>query len=320
MGSELSRKGWESGVDLSCKIAGVRFPNPLVLASGILGTSAALMVRLARLGAGAITAKSATRLPRAGHPSPILLDWGHGLINAVGLTNPGAEGMAAILREARTELAAMGVPLIASVFAASVEEFVEVARILATAEPDMIELNLSCPNVAAEYGEIFAASPKATAEAVAAVKRAVPCPVIAKLAPNVPDIGRIARAAEEAGADAITAINTMPGMVIDIESGRPILSNREGGLSGPALKPIAIRCVYEIARAVRIPIIGTGGVLTGEDAIEMIMAGATAVGVGSAVAYRGLGVFQAIRQEMEAWLVAHGHRCLDEIRGQAHRE
>ncbi|WP_448590786.1 dihydroorotate dehydrogenase [Thermoflexus hugenholtzii] len=306
-------------LDLSCEIAGVRLSNPLVLASGILGTSAALMVRMARLGAGAITAKSATRLPRTGHPSPILFDWGHGLINAVGLTNPGAEGMAAILSEARKELAPMGVPLIASVFAARVEEFVEVARILAAAGPDMIELNLSCPNVAAEYGEMFAASPRATAEAVAAVKAAVSCPVIAKLSPNVPDIARIARAAEEAGADAITAVNTMPGMVIDIEAGRPILTNREGGLSGPALKPIAIRCVYEIARAVRIPIIGTGGVLTGEDAIEMLMAGATAVGVGSAVAYRGLGAFRAIRQEMEAWMRAHGVRCLAEIRGRAHR-
>jgi dihydroorotate dehydrogenase (NAD+) catalytic subunit len=308
-----------SALDLSCEIAGVHLSNPLVLASGILGTSAALMVRMARLGAGAITAKSATRLPRAGHPSPILFDWGHGLINAVGLTNPGAEGMAAILSEARKELAPMGVPLIASVFAARVEEFVEVARILAAAGPDMIELNLSCPNVAAEYGEMFAASPQATAEAVAAVKAAVSCPVIAKLSPNVPDIARIARAAEEAGADAITAVNTMPGMVIDIEAGRPILTNREGGLSGPALKPIAIRCVYEIARAVRIPIIGTGGVLTGEDAIEMLMAGATAVGVGSAVAYRGLGAFRAIRQEMEAWMRAHGVRCLAEIRGRAHR-
>lgn len=319
MGSVRSSERTRPEVDLACEIAGVRFPNPLVLASGILGTSAALMVRLARLGAGGITAKSATRLPRAGHPSPILFDWGHGLINAVGLTNPGAEAMAAVLREARAALSPMGVPLIASVFAASVEEFVEVARILAAAGPDMIELNLSCPNVAAEYGEIFAASPRATAEAVAAVKAAVPCPVIAKLAPNVPDIARIARAAEEAGADAITAVNTMPGMVVDIEAGRPILTNREGGLSGPALKPIALRCVYEIARVVRIPIIGTGGVLTGEDAIEMIMAGATAVGVGSAVAYRGLGVFRAIREEMEAWLAAHGYRCLQEIRGRAHR-
>lgn len=309
----------EPTVDLAVTIAGVRFPNPLVLASGILGTSAALMVRMARLGAGGITAKSATRGPRAGHPSPILFDWGHGLINAVGLTNPGAEGMAEILRAAKAALAPLGVPLIASAFAGSVKEFVEVARILAAAGPDMIELNLSCPNVAAEYGEMFAASPKATAEAVAAVKAAVPCPVIAKLSPNVPDIGRVARAAEEAGADAITAVNTMPGMVIDIEAGRPVLSNREGGLSGPALKPIAVRCVYEIARAVRIPIIGTGGVLTGEDAIEMIMAGATAVGVGSAVAYRGIGVFQAIRAEMEAWMKVHGVRCLEEIRGRALR-
>lgn len=307
------------GLDLSCEIAGVCLPNPLVLASGIVGTSAALLIRVARLGAGAVTAKSATRLPRAGHPSPILFDWGHGLINAVGLTNPGAEGMAEILRAAKAGLAPLGVPLIASVFAASVEEFVEVARILAAAGPDLIELNLSCPNVASEYGEIFAASPKATAEAVAAVKAAVPCPVLAKLAPHVPDIARIARAAEEAGADGITAVNTMPGMVIDVEAGRPVLTNREGGISGPALKPIAVRCVYEIARAVRIPIIGTGGVLTGEDAIEMIMAGATAVGVGSAVAYRGLGAFQAIRAEMEGWLAAHGYRCLAEIRGLAHR-
>ncbi|MFQ5342961.1 MAG: dihydroorotate dehydrogenase [Anaerolineae bacterium] len=306
-------------MDLSCSIAGVQLKNPLILASGIIGTHASLLARAGHAGVGAVTAKSCGPTPRRGHVNPTVVDWGGGLINAVGLPNPGAEAEVQVLREAKTRLATMGVPLIASIFGGTVEQFGQVAEIVATATPDLIEVNISCPNVGSEFGEPFSSS-RASAVAVArAVKAATDIPIAVKLAPNVPDIAQIARGVVDAGADAITAINTMPGMVIDTESGQPVLANRVGGVSGPALKPIAVRCVYEIAQAVDVPIIGTGGVNTGADAIEMIMAGATAVGVGSAVYYRGVEAFEPILDEMTSWLTGHGYQSLDEIWGLAHQ-
>ena len=166
-------------------------------------------------------------------------------------------------------------------------------RSLPQCNPDMLEVDISCPNVG-EYGLPFAARADTAARATELVKKGVgDVPVAIKLAPNVADIGGLAKVVEQAGADFITAVNTMPGMIIDARAGRPVLTNRVGGISGYALKPIALRCVAEIARSVSIPIIGVGGVSTGIDAVEMIMAGATAVGVGSAVYYRGVDVFQA---------------------------
>ena len=306
--------------DLTCRLPGMRLRNPIVLASGILGTSASLLVRAARAGAGAVTAKSAGPAPRAGHPNPVAVDWGHGIINAIGLSNPGAEEEAALLAEAKVLLAALGVPLIASIFGGSVEEYGHVAGTIAAAQPDLIEVNISCPNVADDFGTPFAADCESAAAVTAAVKAAVgSVPISVKLAPNVPNIGRIAQAVVAAGADAITAINTMPGMVIDAKAGRPVLANRTGGVSGPALKPIALRCVAEIASAVNVPIIGTGGVTTGRDAAEMLMAGATAVGVGSAVWYRGAEALGEIVTELAAFMVAQGYRALDDFRGLACR-
>jgi len=306
--------------DLTCCLPGVRLRTPIVLASGILGTSASLLVRAAKAGAGAVTSKSAGPVPRAGHPNPVAVDWGHGIINAIGLSNPGAEEEVVLLAEAKMLLAALGVPLIASIFGGSVEEYGQVAGMIAAAQPDLIEVNISCPNVADDFGTPFAAGCDSAAAVTAAVKAAVGgVPISVKLAPNVPNIGRIAQAVVAAGADAITAINTMPGMVIDAEAGRPVLSNRTGGISGPALKPIALRCVAEVASAVDVPIIGTGGVTTGRDAAEMVMAGATAVGVGSAVWYRGAEALGQIGTELAAFMVAQGHRTLDEFRGLARR-
>lgn len=306
--------------DLTCRLLDLRLRNPVVLASGVLGSSAALLRRAAAAGAGAVTAKSCGPAPRAGHPNPIVLDWGGGLINAVGLTNPGAAEAARVLAQARALLDPLGVPLIASVFAGTVDEFAQVARTVAAARPHIIELNISCPNVLDEFGTPFAASPRDAAAVTAAVKDAVDVPISVKLAPNVPDVGRIAAAVVAAGADAITAVNTMPGMVIDAAAGRPVLSNRVGGVSGPALKPIALRCVYEIARVVDVPIIGTGGVTTGRDAAEMIVAGATAVGVGSAVWTRGVEVLGAMAAELAAFMAAEGYTTLEEMRGLAHEQ
>jgi len=304
--------------DLAVDLCGVRLSNPLILAAGILGTGAELLERVARAGAGAVTAKSCGPEPRTGHPNPTVLDWGHGLINAIGLANPGVEEMAVILKDAKGRLQPLGVPLIASIFAETVEGFAEVARRVSKAEPDFIEVNISCPNVAAEFGRPFAADPDSAAAVTRAVKGATHLPVVLKLSPNVTDIAAIARAVEAAGADAVAAINTVAGMVIDVDCGQPVLANRMGGLSGPAIRPIAVRCVYEIYQAVDVPIIGTGGVMDGRDAVEMIMAGATAVGVGSAVYYRGVDVFGEIAQETAAFMVEHGHKTLADLRGMAH--
>ena len=304
--------------DLSCEIAGVRLRNPLVLASGILGTHASLLERCARSGAGAVTAKSCSLLPRAGHPNPTVLDWGPGLINAVGLANPGVEEEVQVLAGARSRLQPLETPLIASIFADSVDGYAEVARTICRAGPDLLEVNISCPNVGHEFGLPFAASATDAAAVTTAVVGAATCPVIVKLAPNVPDIAHIARAVVDAGAAAICAVNTMPGMVIDVASGRPILANRVGGISGPALKAIAVRAVYEITAAIDVPVIGTGGVTSGLDAVEMIMAGATAVGVGSAVYCRGVDAFRQIGDELADFMECQGYSSLADIRGIAH--
>ena len=305
---------------LSTSLCGIDLANPLILASGILGPEAELMARVARSGAGAVTAKSCSLEPRAGHPNPTVLAWEHGLINAVGLANPGVEAEVEELARTRALLKPLGVALIASIFADTVENFARVAGRVVDAGPDLLEVNISCPNVHDEFGTPFAADATAAAQVTAAVKKAVAgrVPVLVKLSPSANDIAAIARAVEAAGADGITAINTLPGMVIDVHARRPILANRTGGLSGPAIRPLAVRCVYEIYRAVDLPIIGTGGVSNGRDAVEMIMAGATAVGIGSAVRGEGPDVFRRIAGEMEALLAELGYGSVVEMRGAAH--
>jgi len=304
---------------LSCGFLGLTLRNPLVLASGILGTSPSLLERVAREGAGAVTTKSCGPEPRTGHDNPVALAWEGGVINAIGLTNPGASEEVPLLREAKKRLARMGVPVFASIFAPTTEQFGETARVIAEAEPDLIEVNISCPNVASEFGTPFSASAESAAAVTRAVRRAVSLPISIKLAPNVANIGQIARAVAEEGADAITAINTMPAMLIDARAERAVLKNRSGGLSGPALKPIALRCVYEIARSVSIPIIGTGGVSTGLDAAEMLMAGASLVGVGSAVWKDGPAAFARISSELLDFMMESGFRSIETMRGRAAR-
>jgi len=306
-------------VDLSVTLCGVPLRNPTVLASGIWGSCAETLIRVAREGAGAVTAKSCSLEPIAGHPNPTVLDWGAGLINAIGLANPGARAQADILRQAKRGLERQSVPLIASVFGHRERDIAEAARIIAEAEPDMLEVNISCPNVEAEFGRPFALDPVAAARATASVRRVYGGSLLVKLSPNAPDIVGVARAVVDAGADGLTAVNTLgPGMVIDVRARRPVLSNLVGGVSGAALRPIAVRCVYEISQAVPVPIIGTGGVLSGEDALQMIMAGATAVGVGSALYYHGDAVFERILGEMAAIMRQEHYESIDQIRGSAH--
>ena len=305
-----------SPIDLSTTLCGVRLPNPTVLASGILGLSHEVMVRVARAGAGAITTKSCSLQPRSGHHNPTVLDWGHGLINAVGLSNPGVEVMVEEIRAAKEHLAPLGVPIIASIFAESIYDFGTVARFISEAGPDLIEVNISCPNIDDRYRQMFAANPYVAAQVTRRVKQNTDIPVLVKLSPNVSDVAEIARAVVEAGADGITAINSLgPGLILDIETGRPVLAHGTGGVSGPAIRPIAVRCVYEICRAVNVPVVAVGGVTSGRDVVEMLLVGATAVGIGSAVYYRGIEVFQEVCAELREYLERHGYGGVEEMRG-----
>ena len=310
--------------DLSATFLGRQLPTPLVLASGIWGTSVSLLERAATEGCGAVTAKSCGPTPRSGHVNPSCIDWGGGLLNAIGLANPGVEEEIGLLQEAKARLQPRGVAVIASIFAATSAGFGDVARSIARAQPDFIEVNISCPNVEDSFGEPFAANAESAASVTGYVKAAVAdqgIPVIVKLAPNVPSVGRIAQAVVHAGADALCAINTMPGLVLDPYSGQPVLANRSGGISGPALKPIALKAVYDARKACpQTPIIGTGGVSSGQDAVEMLMAGATVVGVGSAIYQRGAEAIQLIRAELQQWMAHQNIDCVADLHNRAHSE
>lgn len=285
----------------------------MVLASGILGNSRDILERVHENGCGLVTMKSIGPEPRDGHNNPTVIDLGQGMINAVGLPSPGYLDM----ENEWQELADRDFPVIASVYGGSVDEYKTVAEYVSTKDPDFIEINISCPN-SEKHGMIFGISETSSFNVVSAVKKAIDVPLIVKLTPQAPDIAAIAKVCEQAGADAICAINTVgPGMVIDIEAQMPVLAFKKGGLSGPMIKPIAVRCVYDIYQAVSIPIIGLGGVTTGADAVEMMMAGASLVGIGTAVKYRGIDVFEKVHQEMAQWLADHDLN-LDDIKGAAH--
>jgi dihydroorotate dehydrogenase (NAD+) catalytic subunit len=308
----------QSAPDLSTTLCTVPLPNPTVLASGILGLSHDVLMRVARSGAGAVTAKSCSLKPRPGYPNPTILDWGPGLINAVGLSNPGVEVMVEEIRAARQELAPLGVPVIASIFAETIYDFGTVARFISEAEPDLIEVNISCPNIDDRYRQMFAADPYVVAQVTRRVKQHTDIPVLVKLSPNVTDVVEIARTAVEAGADGITAINSLgPGLILDVETCRPVLSHGTGGVSGPAMRPIAVRCVRDICQAVDVPVVAVGGVTTGRDVVEMILVGATAVGIGSAVYFRGMEVFRKICAELQDYMARHGYSNLQAFRGRA---
>lgn len=274
--------------------------TPLVLPAGVVGMSFSSLQRAIDCGAGMVTTKSFTLAPRAGHPGPVVAEFQGGLMNCMGLCNPGiAEGLLEIA-EFRNICNA---PIIVSVFGTSADEFEELSRTLRGSGADFVELNLSCPNVSEEHGAPLASSPEAVRTMVSAAKRVSDVPVIAKLSPNVTDIGEIATAASKGGADALTLINTVgPGMAIDVTTARPVLSNVVGGMSGPAIKPIAVRAIYEAHNAVDLPIIGMGGVATGEDAIELLLAGANLVGIGTAVCERGTEVFRNVGSEIVDYL------------------
>ncbi|MEM2789466.1 MAG: dihydroorotate dehydrogenase [Candidatus Bathyarchaeia archaeon] len=304
-----------TAVDLRTRIAGLNMPNPTMLASGILGTTADILREVANAGAGAVVTKSVGLKPREGYPNPTVIQVECGFLNAVGLPNPGIHKF---MEEIRS-LNDLRVPLIVSVFGFSPEEYAETARLAVEAGASAVELNLSCPHVkgtGAEIGQDL----EAVRLIVRAVKDQVDRPVFVKLTPNTSHIPDLAEAAASAGADAITAINTVRAMAIDVETFRPILANKFGGLSGTAIKPIAVRCVYEIYEVVNLPIIGCGGIRGWRDAVEFMLAGACAVQIGSAIALEGLSIFKRICDGISSFLERKGFRSVNEIVGLAHKK
>ena len=300
---------------LSISFARLELANPTILASGILGYSAESLNRVAKGGAGAVVTKSVGIAPRVGYPNPTVVQAESGLINAMGLPNPGIEVYSQEIKFSKTVLR---VPVIVSVFGYSAEEYAAVAKRAVEAGADAVELNVSCPHVKQTGAEI-GQSPKFLTEVVQMVKAAISKPLIVKLSPNVADITVLAHAAVEAGADALTAVNTLKAMAIDSETMLPILSNVKGGLSGLAVKPVALRCVYDIAEAFDVPIIGCGGVTNWRDAVEFFLAGASAVQIGTAVA-DNVEVFQAVTKGVESYLRKKHYGSVKEIVGLAHRK
>ncbi len=304
-------------MQLNVEFCGVKFRNPLVLASGVLGVTGASLKFVVENGAGGVTTKSIWREGHTGHPNPVIIANDHFMLNAVGLPDAGIEKAHIEIGE---YMKGKPAPLIANIVEARIADFAEVAEKVSALHPDIIEVNISCPNVEDEFGKPFACSTHDAAAVTRAVRAKTKLPIVIKLSPNVLNIAEIARAVVDAGADGICAINTVgPGLLIDLETREPILANKVGGVSGPAIKPLSLKAVYDIHKALpKVPIIGTGGVITGEDALEMIMVGATLVGVGTAVYYRGVDCFQKINDEMMEWGKKRGIKNLDELRGVAH--
>jgi dihydroorotate dehydrogenase (NAD+) catalytic subunit len=302
-------------IDISTRISSLELKNPFMLASGIMDENAESMIRIAQNGAGAIITKSIGVKPRKGYSNPTIVEVDCGIINSMGLPNPGVE---AYEEEIKLLKENVDIPIIGSIFGSNVDEFCFLAKYMQEYGVDAIELNLSCPH-AKGYGLEIGSEPEIVKMIAKRVKSTVKIPVIAKLSPNVTDIVKIAKAAEDGGVDAISAINSVRAMKIDIELGMPVLSNKIGGYSGKGIKPIGVRCVYEISKAVEIPVIGVGGIQGVEDAVEYLMAGASAVQIASAVYYRGVDVFKKLCIELEQWMMKNNYNKLSEIIGLAHR-
>ena len=301
-------------VNLETEISGIKLKTPLVLASGILGNTAELLMRVAKAGAGAVTTKSIGPEKNEGHKGPNIVEVNCGYLNAMGLPNPGAD---IFENEIKRYKKACTTPLIASVFGTTEEAFASVASKLCEAGADLIELNVSCPH--SKEGILnIGLDPKATGKVVKAVKNAVDVPVLLKLPgnTNIESLKKVVLEAIKYEIDGFTAINTLPAMSIDIETQMPILGFGIGGLSGPAIKPVAVRIVYEIRKITDLPIIGVGGVSTFEDAVEFIIAGANAVGVGTALTKdKELKTFKKIIDGLIAYMEEKGFSSIKDFSG-----
>ncbi|OYT28711.1 dihydroorotate dehydrogenase B catalytic subunit [Thermoplasmatales archaeon ex4572_165] len=301
-------------VSLTTCINNLELKNPFILASGIMDEDAGSMKRILQEDAAAVVTKSIGLHERNGHSNPTFLELEHGLLNAMGLPNPGIDSYGSEIKKINNDNG----KIIGSIFGSNVEEFEILSEKMQNYGVNALELNLSCPH-AKGYGLEIGQDPEEINKIVRAVKQSVSIPIFVKLSPNVNDICMLAKAAEQGGADAIVAINTVKAMKIDIETKRPILANKIGGYSGKAIKPIGIRNVYEIFEAIKIPIIGVGGITKGEDVIEYIMAGASAVQVGSGIYYNGIQIFTQLKEQVIKWMTQNNYQNIKELIGVAHK-
>lgn len=297
-------------INMSVNIAGVEWKNPVTVASGTFGSGAEFeeFVDLNRL--GAVTTKGVANIPWAGNPTPRVAETCGGMMNAVGLQNPGID---LFCKRDIPFLKKYDTRIIVNVCGKSTEDYCEVVERLAEEDVDMLEINISCPNVK-EGGIAFGQNPKAAENITKEVKKYAKQPVIMKLSPNVTDISEMAKAVEAGGADAISLINTLTGMKIDIDRRQFVLANKTGGVSGPAIHPIAVRMVYQAANAVRVPVIGMGGIASAKDAVEMILAGASAVSVGTAN-FHNPAVTMEIVDGIEAYMKKYGFANVKDMVG-----
>ncbi|NJF26117.1 dihydroorotate dehydrogenase [Thermococcus sp. Bubb.Bath] len=295
---------------LEVELFGIKFENPLILASGINDKVPEQWMRAHEEGAGGVVTKSIGIEPRKGYDNPTIVELPYGLINAMGLPNPGWKGFLEMVEGYTFDF-----PVIGSIFGGTPEEFAFLAEKLSDVA-DAFELNLSCPH-AKGYGMETGQKPENVYDIVRAVKDATDKPVIAKLTPNIDDITKLGLAAEKGGADAVSAINTLKAIAIDIYARKPILSNKVGGYSGPGVKPVALRAVYDLARTLEVPVIGIGGITTWQDAVEFLLAGASALQIGTAVSLRGWKVFKEISKGIERYLEEEGFSSVKEIVGLA---
>jgi dihydroorotate dehydrogenase (NAD+) catalytic subunit len=297
-------------LDLSVNIGGIKLKNPVIAASGTFGFGReyAGYFDLNRL--GGISVKGLTLEPRKGNPPPRIAETPGGILNSVGLQNPGVH---AFIRDEIPFLRGYNLAVIANVAGNSVEDYCEMAEILSDADIDAIELNVSCPNVK-EGCLLFGSTADGVSEVVSNVRKLCRKPLIVKLSPNVTDITEIAKAAEASGADCVSLINTILGMAIDIETKKPVLANIMGGLSGPAVKPVAVRMVYQAANAVKIPVIGMGGISGASDAIEFLLAGASAVMIGTA-GFVNPGVWVETIEGIEKYMQKHNIAKVADLTG-----
>lgn len=303
---------------LKTNICGVKFQNPLILAAGIMGSHASSLNWVLNMGAGGVITKSFSKNPNEGYHNPTSVGVEGGIINAIGLSSPGVEVFKEELKLINRDSNEMKVG-IASIYGSSPEEFSYVAGEINDLV-DMIELNVSCPHAMGGCGSAIGQNPDLTEDVVRAVKKTTSVPVITKLTPNVTDIKEIALAAQKGGSDAISLINSLgPGMKIDIITAKPVLSNKFGGMSGPAIKPIAIRCVYDVYEVVDIPIIGVGGISNYEDVLEFLYAGASAVEIGTSIMYEGLEIFSKIAIDLENFMIKEDYNSIEDLVGLTHK-
>ncbi|MGA8710791.1 MAG: dihydroorotate dehydrogenase [Thermoplasmata archaeon] len=300
--------------DLAVRCAGVSLRNPFLLASGIWGESGESLAGAWRAGAGGVITKSIGSVPRPGNPNPTIETYGTwGLLNAMGLPNPGIEQYP---REIEVATKA-GATVIGSVFAGDAEEFARLALRMAATGVVALELNLSCPH-AEGFGTEVGGTPTDVERIVRAVTNVVSIPVIAKITPNTNDAAGLAMAAERGGAAAVSAINTLRAIAIDVHLRRPVLAHGLGGLSGSAIKPVGLACVWQIFEKVSIPVIGVGGIASAKDALEYVMAGARALEVGTQVTFEGIQVFERLPRKLSALLDELGFSRLEDAVGVAH--